>query len=244
MSVKLQARDFLYFYDKSFQHESSNLKLFIKFLKLSGQKSPIKFNYTSNDSSLLNTLNIEDNIILSVGNNISDIKKPGYLDEHIKRVNNPFLVILYNDLKSSCSLNMMPNEVSHSTHKKATLIKSLLQTGKFLIVEDPEVYVSEYILSTFQKAIQFEVNNKDKIVLLKTKQMTTWSQYITKYITINNIKKLDIVMGHKPQLHIRSITHRPAINEQTNIIQLRPTREITKIATEKNIQDKSKKSAA
>lgn len=244
MSVKLQARDFLYFYDKSFQQESSNLKLFIKFLKLSGQKAPIKFNYTSNDSSLLNKLNIEDNIILSVGNNISDIKKPGYLDEHIKRINNPFLIALYNDLKASCNLSMMPAEISHSTHKKATLIKSLLQTGKFIIVEDPEMYINSYILATFQKAIQFEVNNKDKIVLLKTKEMSNWSQYITKYIAINNIKKLDIAMTRKPRLQINKITHRSASATQSNLLYLETKKDIGLDAFKKSIQDKSKKSAA
>ncbi len=220
MSVKLQARDFIYFYDKSFQKESSNLKLFIKFLKLSGQKVPLKFNYTGHDSSLLSKITIEDNIILSVGNNISDIKRPGYLDEHIKRINNPFLVILYNELKSSCDLNMMPNQVSFSTHKKAALIKTLLQTGKFLIIEDPEIHINEYIIKTFQKALQFEVNNKDKIVLLKTKELASWSEYITKYISINNIKTLEIVVSQKPQLHIQKTMRKVIPHHQSNLLYL------------------------
>jgi ABC-type lipoprotein export system ATPase subunit len=245
MSVKLHARDFLYFYDKSFQKESSNLKLFIKFLKLSGQKTPIKFNYIGHDCTLLSSLTIEENIILSVGNNISDIKKPGYLDEHIKRINNPFLVVLYNDLKSSCHLDMMPVQVSLSTHKKAALIKTLLQTGKFLIIEDPEINIDNFIIKTFQKAVQFEVNNKDKIVLLKTKELECWSQYVTKYISINNIKKLEIVTSQKPQLQYRKMTQRPVTPQHNNLILLPKVDEsVSNNTILKEQVNKSKKSAA
>jgi len=183
MVMKIHRQDILFFQDSSVFTKSSNLKHFLKFLKLIGLKKSLRFSYCSHHCALLPNLTLEENIILNVGNNISDIKKAGYLDEYVKRSSNKFIHLLFHDLNKSCRLSMKPHLLSARTIKKALLIKTLLQTSEFIILEEPELNLDKHFLSLFKKALIQENTNRKKTIFIRSTHSKVWSDIVTQDVT-------------------------------------------------------------
>ena len=214
MKKLINNRDIIYFTRGPFRDYGSNLKLFLSFLKIAGEKGPLKFSYTGTDTGLLQHITIEENITLSITNNMKDIKNAGYLGHYIHRLGNPFLKKLYLDLKMSCHMDMLPHQVTPYTAKKALLVKALIQPCRFMIFEHRGTHFTDETYDLMQKAIQFAVNSAEKVALITDQHLEKWRPYATKVISLMKEDKLSFSIDHQ-ETHTGHLSLISSPNEQT-----------------------------
>ena len=70
---------------------------------------------------------------------------------------------------------MTPEMVSKSTLKKALLIKTLLQTSKFIILEDPNDQLDQCFIDNLKKALLFDLKSLNKAILIKTRDVNQFN---------------------------------------------------------------------
>lgn len=195
MKHAIEDKDILYFTNAPFRQFGSNLRVFIDFLKIAGVDHSLKFSYSGSDTSLLQDLTIEENIVLSINNNMKDVKHVGYLHKYIKNLKNPFLLELYRDLSRSCHLSMLPGQITDFTAKKALIIKALLQPCRFIILEHNNINLDEQTLHLLQKALLFTINSENKTALIADRHPGQWQKVATKYVQFasNHKSRFDII---------------------------------------------------
>lgn len=178
---------------KKVKYGLSELKDFIQFMKFIGHQSA-KFSHVSDNCSLLNTLTIEENIVLeSTKLKFSKDKKLN-LKECIKNIKNPFIEQL---LRTIPDLHLYPTDLNKEQQKVVDLIKGLLQNTKFLFLQSPETLLSPFSQELVSNAILEEVSKQEKIVFISTSNSSPWTEIITKIIFRNEENEFRITNASK-----------------------------------------------
>jgi hypothetical protein len=205
MNKLITPGDIIYFSDGPFRSYGSNLKLFISFLKLTGEHEPLKFSYTGPDKTLIHDMTVEENILLSLDNNMIDNKRLGFLKKHMARINNPALKQLFQDLEQSCHLHMYPEQVTEYTAKKILIIKALLQPTTYMIFEHQNIDLDPQTLELFKQAVQFETSFENKIAMLSDQRHSCWQHLASKVIELTFNKKLSFQLCSQSNSDVREL---------------------------------------
>jgi hypothetical protein len=187
MNKLITPGDIIYFSDGPFRSYGSNLKLFISFLKLTGEHEPLKFSYTGPDKTLI------------------DNKRLGFLKKHMARINNPALKQLFQDLEQSCHLHMYPEQVTEYTAKKILIIKALLQPTTYMIFEHQNIDLDPQTLELFKQAVQFETSFENKIAMLSDQRHSCWQHLASKVIELTFNKKLSFQLCSQSNSDVREL---------------------------------------
>lgn len=158
--------------------EFSQLKDFLSFLKLYGYSKPFKFSHVQTDGPLIENLSLEENLLLHSSSHDQESVETK-LDKLLEQSGNPHLKELYNAISLK---HLMPSEVDDESRKSIALIKSLLQGGDFLFLENPEKYLGKNLLSLFVQALVYKTATTGLIVVISTRFRNIWAPHFTKRV--------------------------------------------------------------
>lgn len=157
----------------------SALKNFLSFLKINKAVQPLRFSYIDSEGSLIPALSLKENISLdSIPSTVSATKK-FTLEDYLERMDNPFLIKLYNKIEL---VEDLPYQVDGQTRKMAALVKGLLQRADFLFLDRPEQYLDHESLKTFKNALLHNLQVNKQTLLLTSERPSFWAPYVTKTV--------------------------------------------------------------
>lgn len=171
----------------------SALKNFLAFLKIQKADRHLRFAFTDSEGSLIPALSLKENISLdSIPSTVSATKK-FTLEDYLERLDNPFLIKLYEKIEL---VEDLPYQVDGQTRKTAALVKGLLQKADFLFLDRPEQYLDHDSLKIFRKALLHNLRVNKQTLLLTSERPEFWTPYITKTVTqkrCENTGKLEVI---------------------------------------------------
>lgn len=167
------------YFESSEKKSHATLKRFLTYLKVNKVPGPIRFAFIDEKGPLIPTLSLRDNISLeSIPSTVSSDKE-FTLEDYLKRRGNTSLTKLYNNIKL---LEDFPCTVDSQTLKIASLIKGLLQDGRYLFLENPERFLDKENLQLFINALVHQLKEREQTLLLKSSTPSVWAPYITQRI--------------------------------------------------------------
>ncbi|PIP96520.1 MAG: hypothetical protein COW00_10165 [Bdellovibrio sp. CG12_big_fil_rev_8_21_14_0_65_39_13] len=180
--TKIQRSDILFFDSKHYTG-MTELKVFLHFLNAMNVQRPFRFSFVESQALMLPQLTLKQNIMLdSMPNSFHD-KNTDLLENLITQKSNPFILEIYKSL--SC-LDCKPNEVDQEHLKLAGLLKGLISEGDYLLLSQPEKYLSEEKLKMVIRAINLECHSQNKIAFISSPTGNTWLPHITKQVIKND----------------------------------------------------------
>jgi hypothetical protein len=155
------------------------LKDFINFLLSIGIKRPLRFSFVEKTGSLINSLTLKENILLDSTCSQKNISPDAYLSNYLKENGNLYLIRLFNKIGL---IDLYPDKVSKEIQKITALIKGLLQNADYLFLESPEEYLSIPICELFVRALEFQAQITDRIVIINSPNDELWKPHISQII--------------------------------------------------------------
>ena len=174
---QFSAGDTLLFEVKKQQHNQSQLKEFIHFIKYCGRRGPIRFRHIEEGAELMVNLTLRENLLLDLGvrdrneNSISDILKS---EERIA------LSKLMDCVKDE---NMYPSQATKEDKKIISIIKILLHNSDYLFLEKPEKYLSQTNQKVFFDALFASKEKFDQTLLITSDHRNLWLDHVNKIVS-------------------------------------------------------------
>ncbi|WP_127717664.1 hypothetical protein [Halobacteriovorax sp. HLS] len=183
--------DILLFEVNNQQHNQSQLKDFLNFLKFCGKRGSLKFNHIEEKATLIKGLTLKENILLDTG---IEITRDSDLFKILENRGQSYLCQL---AKKITNLNLYPNEVDIETKKIAALIKTLASEAEYILLEKPEKYLSKANTELFLAALFQSMTQRKQILLLTSEKRNLWLSHISKVVTRSETGRftLDAVLG-------------------------------------------------
>jgi predicted ABC-type transport system involved in lysophospholipase L1 biosynthesis ATPase subunit len=169
--------DILLFEVENQNHNQSQLKDFLHFLKFCGKRGALKFSHLEESATLIKGLTLKENILLDSG---LETKKSRSL---VKILEDKGQIYLARLAESITNLNMYPNEVDLETKKLTTLIKAMTSNSDYLLLEKPAKYLSKTNTELFLGALFQSMTQRGQILLLTSEQRNLWLSHVTKVVT-------------------------------------------------------------
>lgn len=155
-------------------------KEFIQFLHFIGEHSPLKFSYAGQNSKLVSNLSVRQNIYLDSIPLFLTKSKEFELTSYIQRTGN---IPLHNLATKLEGLDLFPCTLNPQQTQISVLIKALIQKSKFLILNNPQAFLSHENKALLFQALHFIKKSEKRIILLKTNDESFFQELITKTIT-------------------------------------------------------------
>lgn len=178
----ISKKDILYFElsSQDFSGYQNHLRFFLNFLNFSTKSLNHSFAYISKHGSLISSLSIKENIFLeSFPVNLTSSKESQLFD-FLNKTGNDSLISLFNkipynqeDIKS----------LSETDIKRITIIKEVLRSTKYLILEEPEFNLDYDSIFLLNKILKHEALFNNKIIIMSTRDVNQWSNLFNKKIT-------------------------------------------------------------
>lgn len=187
----ISAGDILLFEVNDQQHNQSQLKDFLHFLKYCGKRGALKFNHLEESAALIKGLSLKDNILLDTG-----LKAESKTDI-VNMLESRGQTYLSEMAKSIESFDSLPCQVDMETKKITSLIKALTLSSDYLLLERPEKFLSKKNVDLFLSALFQSMTQRGQVLLLTSENRNLWLSHVTKVVTRNEDGRftLDAVLG-------------------------------------------------
>ncbi len=175
-----------------FDSKASNrfciLNEYIKLLKCSKLSTPLNFSFISEESSLIDNISINENILLQVPQNSDSISSEDF-ESLMARQKNKFIAKL---LELIPNLHWIPEHLNEEGKKVISIVNAILKNSPTIFIHGPETHLTSETLEIFKNALQFEAETNNKTVVLSTIHTNIWDGLINKTIqkTHNNSYQL------------------------------------------------------
>lgn len=176
-----QDMDILFFDINKTKHRRSGsfLKSFIQFLQFSGEKAPLKFSFVSKRPSLVENLSIKENILLdSLQNSLADSKED-LLTKYIDNSGNEALIKLFHSVGD---LSKLPCSLNDESRKIIGIIKAIIQGSPYILMEEPEQFLTAETKKLVEQAIIFESKKKSHNFLIASGKYQLWQEIVNKSV--------------------------------------------------------------
>ena len=183
--------DILLFEVENQQHNQSQLKDFLHFLKFCGKRGSIKFSHLEESGTLIKGLTLKENILLDSG---LEIKRTVNLITFLEQRDRPALSRLARQVRN---FNCYPSEADQETKKLTSLIKALINHNDYLFLERPSKFLSKENTTLFLDALFESMKSKDQTLLLTSENKDIWASHITRVVTrtTSGVYSLDAVLS-------------------------------------------------
>lgn len=198
------AGDTLLFEVKNQQHNQSQLKDFIHFIKYCGRRGPIRFKHIEERAELMSNLTLKENLLLDLGmrdNTNKTISELLHTEEHHA------LAKLMDCIEDE---NIYPTQASTQDKKIISLIKILFHSSDYLFLEKPEKFLNENIQSIFFDALFASREKFNQTILVTSDQRNLWNKYINKIIckSQNGHFRLEDIVRHHDTSNVTAVDFR------------------------------------
>ena len=215
VGTNIEKSDIILFKTTKENLDFCQLKNFINYLHFNKLRRPFKFSYVPANAQLINTLTLKENILLdSIPTTLSKTKE-FQLNNHLKKTGNVHLIRLFKELKL---LDIYPNKTDLGTQKIIALLKGLIQESNFLFLEKPELHLSDDILETTIKAIEYQAINTGQTVLFTTENQEKWLTHVSKIVTIGEKHLFHTTPVLSKKLRDKYLGKKETIPKSTTII--------------------------
>ena len=147
------------------------LKEFLNFIKMTQNRKNIEFCYSCEEDSLHQNLSVKENFILDAVPKSLIRDGEDNFKQFLLTLKNPHLkelIFFIQDLNASIS------SLSHEQLKLVSIVKSLLSQSEYILFLAPDKDMRPEALVIIKKAIQFEVYNRKRNVLIKAENRDLW----------------------------------------------------------------------
>ena len=204
---QFSAGDTLLFEVKKQQHNQSQLKEFIHFIKYCGRRGPIRFKHIEEGAELMANLTLKENLLLDLG--MRD-KTDKTISEILKREERIALSKLMDCVKDE---NIYPSKASREDKKIISIIKILLHNSDYLFLEKPEKFLSESNQDVFFDALFASKEKFNQTLLITSDHRNLWLNHVNKIVSkgTNGHFSLSDIVRHTESADIVEL--RPEISE-------------------------------
>lgn len=161
----------IYLFDYTNKSSINPLKEFINFLKGYQGKKSIDFCYSCEKDSLHQNLNIKDNFILDAVPKSLIRDGEDNLKQYIKSLKNPYLKELVTNLGD---LSPLVSKLNKDQLKMTSIIKALLSQSEYIFLLEPDQNMPESLLALVKRAMQFEVYQGHRKIIIKSENHHVW----------------------------------------------------------------------
>mgnify|MGYP003718815807 CR=1 FL=1 len=163
----------IFLFDRETQdsRRDNALKEFLKFLKFMTKKTTIDFCYSSGKNSLHSNLSIKENFILDAVPKSLIRDGEDNFKQFLETLKNPHLKKLIHKLGD---LKRTTSSLDQGEIKLTTILKSLMSQSEYILLEAPEKEQHYENIELIKKAIQFEVYQRKRRVIIKAQNKDTW----------------------------------------------------------------------
>lgn len=138
----------------------------------------INFSYIPEHGSMIDSISIQDNLLLQTSQNIHLINNN--INTYLEINENKNLMEL---LKLIPSTKWSPAFLNSEGKKIVTIINAILRNSSHIIVEAPETSLMPETLNLMIDGLIFEAKNNDRTIILANPKSSIWNKYINKIIT-------------------------------------------------------------
>jgi ABC-type multidrug transport system ATPase subunit len=136
---------------------SSYLSEFISFIKSQKVTMPFTFSYVGDQTNLMSTLTLNENILLNFTPKSLTTEKENQFEDYLNQKQNIYIKKLYEKLTE----RDIPTHAAIPEMKKlASLIKALTTESEYLFLENPEKDLSENLRILFTMALETHREHK------------------------------------------------------------------------------------
>jgi hypothetical protein len=173
MSSKLKAS--LYLIDQNNHISNANsLKNYIYCLKALNVGFDMKFSHCNYLTTLHQNITLRENFDLEALPGSIVQRQADETLEQLRNIHNPFLKKI---LQRIYPMERMPHQLTKEEHALACLAKSILNDQHYLFIDNPEQYLSHANLKLLKQCLQFEIENREKVVILTVRSSCNWQDY-------------------------------------------------------------------
>ncbi|PIK15867.1 hypothetical protein [Halobacteriovorax sp. JY17] len=174
---QFNAGDTLLFEVKKQQHNQSQLKDFIHFIKYCGRRGPIRFKHIEERAELMANLTLKENLLLDLGMRENTNKS---ISELLKKEERLALSKLMDCVKDE---NTYPADASTEDKKIISIIKILFHSSDYLFLEKPEKFLCEEKQKVFFDALFASKEKFNQTLLITSDHRNLWLQYVSKIVS-------------------------------------------------------------
>ncbi len=174
-------KDILFFElnSQDFSSYQNHLRFFLNFLNFSTKSLNHSFAYISKHGSLISSLSIKENIFLeSFPVNLTSSKESQLFD-FLNKTGNDSLISLFNKIPYNQTDS---KSLSEADIKRITIIKEVLRSTQYLILEEPEFNLDYDSIFLLNKILKHEAIFNNKIIIISTRDVNQWKNLFNKKI--------------------------------------------------------------
>jgi ABC-type multidrug transport system ATPase subunit len=182
MTKLIEKSDILLFNNvKSSDFEEPNgLKKFTNLIKFTTKKKTFKFSFSNGSGSLHKNITIRENLDLEAIPTSISLNDKLQTKEIIANISNPHLQKMISRI---CPLERLPAQLNPEEFKLASLVKGILSQTDYLFLDSPDRSLSATNLELVKKCLQYEANNRQRIIIISPINESHWIDIANKVIT-------------------------------------------------------------